>query len=1472
MADEDEKTEQGSISSSANNVVVDPLPRPFVLAMQTLDSTASLAQSLASEDEDDDDGKYGPVVDHLPSRSSLPPSRGGSTVDALATVSEVIDDDDDDGGDGLSAGGDDGWGDDDLGEIALLSPKPPPPSSNEVASVLETKDEAGDQSSTGNSDRGMTVRFRSVVAAIFESNAPAEALEDGNTNDQDHQATSAEAGDEIFHDAGAGVGESNAWDDDLDFDMSLNMDSSRATGGEDVDRSLLSSPDKYTQFTEADTPPATPYRKTKTTEPSGLPLNRVSLPELALPPVALSMECSTCANASTIDCPCVQRVLKQKEDGDDTIRIDFNKLLQTEISKRRLIEEESKDLRKELERVKTSKSVGEVQSETIITLQQHVNILEDKLKDTGNDYETLHTENQRLQQSISEARTALTGWEESQREWTNKEAMLREEVEKIQRDLEESLYHAGAQEHEKEQSLLAAAKEKEEHVQILSRTIEELQEQCSRLQDENSSLASDLEPLKQALAERDEKIHSIAANEARCQVEIQRLSGAIQELERENESHGIVRQQCATMETELASKQSECEKLTSDITLLQQRVQAAEGENYKHIKDQAKHIKQHQEEISRYEGDLAAARAELEQLSSIKSRNASLASDVNRLGVVAQQKEQLEEQLQSAHAERDTLLNSLRDSNEQVTRLQKQIEDQGIEEGTVEASKNREIDAMLAERADLQNVIIANKSQLEGLEKRLERFEDEKQALQASAENARLEAEKVARERSEISAELNSLKQEVAAMAFERDAVQEERSTLALKIEQLESSLRSAEQQAESNSSRVNELDEALAEAQSRVSSLQGSSTSIARERDQALDKCNQLEQMLANTTHSSQDSAQLTQDKLLLSDKVRSMQQEFDDQNIQLQNCEARMHALENELATEKIDGARKAELESVVSRLEAERSELQQNLELLASKEEEFHGVCESLSNDRDTALQDKEILAAENEDLLVRFGEFNDEIEELQGLVHDYEEKAIESESQLLYLQERLASAEQVGLENGAHHAATQVERESELENLRHQQNDLLYQIEELTNANAEKDITVAEITEELEIVRNQLHELKEVNGESTSIATDNAELRSTIAGLELQRSDLEAKLYDQSSELSQLQVDYDTARNASSTLEKQVNMLQEARSERDQALEQKENEMRGLVERLQETRGQSSGVTQEILDLRDRLNAMENGAREHSNQMHELAGNYDRSQREVASARASAEQLAQELSAKEEAARVRSEQHEAKVYDLENDLQWKSQELEELTQQHSTLSTELDTVTSELETERSRSVDQANAAVTGEVEALRAQLADLQEQLEASTAQTSEREQTLQAETNNLKRSLASKDGEVVMLKHKIQALSKNVEESRDIIEGQKNGLESMAKEKDDFENQQRSMQKAGASSAAMVLQQTKENADDVDHLRSTVITLASALETSENRRADAIDRLLKERETYAESLRRLSASVKRFYNTLSFSET
>jgi chromosome segregation ATPase len=61
-------------------------------------------------------------------------------------------------------------------------------------------------------------------------------------------------------------------------------------------------------------------------------------------------------------------------------------------------------------------------------------------------------------------------------------------------------------------------------------------------------------------------------------------------------------------------------------------------------------------------------------------------------------------------------------------------------------------------------------------------------------------------------------------------------------------------------------------------------------------------------------------------------------------------------------------------------------------------------------------------------------------------------------------------------------------------------------------------------------------------------------------------------------------------------------------------------------------------------------------------------------------------------------------------------------------------------------------------------------------------------------------------------------------------------------------------------------------DDVESLRTHVVSLATALERSETRRADAMDRLMVERRANADSLRRLGDSVQRFYTNVKLRDT
>lgn len=160
---EDEDTE-----NEESKVVVDTLPSQ-IRAKRYVDSIATIGQSqlTADEEEDNESDGYGPVVDHLPnSRASLAPSRGGSTVDALATVSEV-DSDDEDGG---------GWDDDgdldlSVGGVSERAQQPVP-----------TKT-ASRQSLSTVEDRNVSVRFDASVDENSRDSLPRQAdLWNGKTD------------------------------------------------------------------------------------------------------------------------------------------------------------------------------------------------------------------------------------------------------------------------------------------------------------------------------------------------------------------------------------------------------------------------------------------------------------------------------------------------------------------------------------------------------------------------------------------------------------------------------------------------------------------------------------------------------------------------------------------------------------------------------------------------------------------------------------------------------------------------------------------------------------------------------------------------------------------------------------------------------------------------------------------------------------------------------------------------------------------------------------------------------------------------------------------------------------------------------------------------------------------------------------------------------------------------------------------
>ncbi|CAB9516643.1 kinesin K39 [Seminavis robusta] len=1540
LAGEDEGTEDGK---GAPSVLVDPLPSS--VALQNLDSTASLVHSLASEDEDDDDARYGPVVDHLPSiRSSLPPSRGGSTVDALATVSEVIDDDDDDVENASSeGGGDNGWGDDDLGEIDLSERiEEKGASSDEPAPAVSQTKERADGQSNQQGDRSMTVRFQSVVAAIFESSP--------SNDPQQLSLTSAEDVETPAENSGLGdqaeplePAEPNAWDDDVDFDVTFNT---RLSGN---DRTMLT--ERLTQFSEADTPPATPYSRSKTThrDADDMPPVGVALPDLSSATTTkLKMQCNTCENATTNDCPCVQRILRRKQDGDDSIKVDYNKLLQSEITKRRLIEEETSDLRLQLDTLKNSKSAGEVRMETVRTLQEHVKVVEGKLQDAEKFGDSLRDQNKELQSSLADAQGTLSTLEAQRTQWVAKEASLREEAERIRKELHQSLEI-------NEKDLKTEVESKQSFADNLSRQLGTLQEESSRLRTENESLTADITTLRQCLKDKESQI-------AKLEADLQESNDMIFELEMASESARELQDLYKDVESELVAKTALCEQLRNDVSLLERRVQAAEGEKINLTNESASLRKQHDDKMASLQSQLERLQLELdeskklrsqeaqdgsiklaqvqheydklcdekqvveanardsqssseaaliesraglaakveelhaatEHLSHLQEQNTRLAAELEDVAAVSAKAQSLEAALKTVQDERESLKMQLQESNDSVARLQQRIDDQGIEEGAVEQKKNIEIEALVAERSKLQSELVEKGRQIENLEQNSQSFAQEKAALstecerlQAMAESSRVEASDVNEHLAKLLDEFETLQNEVVGLEEDKGAAEVERDHAAQKSRELETSLTSALHDVSQSAEKAKELEFLLSQRQ--------------EEHDQLFAKCNDLEALLAEKAQDSHEIGRLIHDNTALYEQVTAFQQELANQNIVLQNFEARAAALEHELSAERQAGATKDEtLISLQEQLESTRrslemstegaSKLPERIAELEQERDELGRHIQELSNQRNQAVVGSEGLAQENEEMLVQFGLLNEQLDayreqanELQNLLQSHEQTTAITDARILELQQQLVAAENVQRASSEQNASLVEEKNRELIDLRNEQINLIEEIQALNEYGAEKDDIIISLTNDLESVKSQLAGYEELKADSAFITRDNDELRSQIENLEMQRDEVEANFSVQEETISALRNELDESRVTASSFEDRVKVLEEACADREAALQQKEGEIRELVGRLHDSSGSSVESTEEILELRNRLNEMEASNQETMDRVHQLVAERDTSEEELAfnrkclaAAEASAEQLEQELAQQEEEARKQSEDQEAHMSELENKLQAKKREVAELTHRSSDLVNEVEAVRAELDALQSQPRPQPQppalavdeAAIT-ELESLRGLVFSLEEQLESSKCNADEREEVLQEEINALKGRIATKDGEALVLKNRVESLRGEVQSSREQVEGKVAELQGLASEMDSIRKNQEAIPESSQISAFHLLEATKENAENLDSLRATVISLASALETSENLRADAIDRLLKERETYAVSLRHFSDSVKRFYTTLSF---
>jgi len=147
--------------------------------------------------------------------------------------------------------------------------------------------------------------------------------------------------------------------------------------------------------------------------------------------------------------------------------------------------------------------------------------------------------------------------------------------------------------------------------------------------------------------------------------------------------------------------------------------------------------------------------------------------------------------------------------------------------------------------------------------------------------------------------------------------------------------------------------------------------------------------------------------------------------------------------------------------------------------------------------------------------------------------------------------------------------------------------------------------------------------------------------------------------------------------------------------------------------------------------------------------------------------------------------------------------------------------------------------------------------------------------LRQEKVHLQQQLDSKDIEISKLANECSSKEKELEEVSSKLDASNNEMATFTSKLETLQTQYEQQQEDVVDTSYdeddddISLQDLLAEAvlDSDDYLRSQIVVLAEALQRSELQRADALERILRERRTNADSLRQLGESVKRFYITV-----
>jgi len=878
------------------------------------------------------------------------------------------------------------------------------------------------------------------------------------------------------------------------------------------------------------------------------------------------------------------------------------------------------------------------------------------------------------------------------------------------------------------------------------------------------------------------------------------------------------------------------------------------------------------------------------QLNTAQDGNLRLSDQINSYAQQIERLSSLSEELQSTSRERDILKEALVDSKTYIARLEVQFDDlnSSLRLNSCEPESILKI---------LKDDRIKQLLEIETLNRRINDIESEKHDIEMKFEKYRKSY--VKSQNDSAASALNIVKEEARMKKMQEELLQ-----LRIQLQNATAEIQNSEDECLQLSNKCTELQDEilrLREVGAQINRLQQDLLQVQERNESQEMHIQSLENRLSESerifSHKEKEIVNLKEQQQSHSCTIDEIENENVELLSKLQNANARLNELESEC--EDIE---------------------EKNLTIDQLNEE-----LQVLVNESDALQSSMDDLVVENEDMLVQFGLLNEEMEEkeneltrlreivkgheneleaLRRTVMTYEEELQRKvETHQEELQRKVQTHEEElhrketkkgELENNLQLAQQTSERyQDRLKMSEKKLNALISESEEMmknagnVDNNTKKLVEVntalrdkiGEMTSEQSAAAEQIQAMEShklgLNGKVedlqnlvdeliASFETKESKLQATIDDINLKKNEISNKSTSQESEIARLREQLEVSKGYAeecTTLRRTLAGLENKLCEQERLLLQKDAAAQDLFNQLQ-NEGNALVETAELDMLRQRVQDMEASIAIDKEQLREIGMKYDdtqlaltRNMEQLRSSEEITQQLQDDLHSKQDTEST-NQMLESRMAQLEQELM--SGRARELKYRDEAADLTLEVISLRASTEQ-------NSNLSAELLTLRRQVEALERDKDTTSSEVCAREVVMERELRALKDQMAEKDDQIASMEDKLQSINSDLSQSKIEVNAKQLSIEELTVELDKVKSIPSTPTSLGA------LELARGQAESIDTMRSQIIWLAQILEDSENKRAEGIENVEKERQKNADTLRRMTDTMKRFYATLNMSD-